>query len=83
MNAQLERFFEECRTEVRTPTATGIIDALEEAADELCRRGVDEPEVQAEVDQICEIVAQKNKTLRQRLEAIAQYLRGLPPDSLN
>jgi hypothetical protein len=83
MNAELERFFEECRTVVRTPTATVIIDALEEAAAELCRRGEDEPEVQVEFDRICEIVAQKDQPLLQRFEAIVQYLRGLPPDSLN
>jgi hypothetical protein len=83
MNAQLERFFEECRAAVRTPRATTIIDALEAAADELYRRGDDEPEVQADVDRICEIVAQKDKTLMQRFGDIVQYLRGLPPDHRN
>jgi hypothetical protein len=77
MNVNLELFFEECRTEARTPGATAIIDALEEEADELYRRGDDE--AQAAVDRISEIVAQRGQTLMQRFGAIVQYLRG-PPD---
>jgi hypothetical protein len=73
MNAELERFLDECRTHpwFGQPEA---FDKIEDCLTKIYRAGDDDPKWQSFDDQIREIIAQENRTLIERWEELAALL---------
>lgn len=81
MNAELERFFEECRADPWFVAHPAAIDKIEEVFTKIHLEGDDDPNWQDFDDRIRVIIAQKDLPLIKRFEALAGMLSNLfrPP----
>jgi hypothetical protein len=78
MNPEIERFLDECRSDLLLKTQPEMIDNLEAELAKLYALGNDNPNVLADWDGISEIVGAKNRTLKQRCVTLVEFIQGLP-----
>jgi hypothetical protein len=77
MNAEIERFLEECRATPWFTEHAELLDSLEAFLAKVYRGGDDNPSDQALCDRICEIIGQNNLPIQERYIALADFLAGL------
>jgi hypothetical protein len=74
MNAELERFFEECRADPWFRERPERLDHFEEVLIKIYKGGDDDPKWQTLDDRIREIIARKNRTLIERCDELGALL---------
>ncbi len=80
MNPEVERFFDECRAEPWYRTDPEVLEKVEEDFRLLYALADHSPARQREWDRITDIVQAKDRSLSDRLRALAKLLENPPND---